>query len=238
MAPAPEGTVDFEIRPGSGRMFDAIAGRYDLLNRLTSLGLDRAWRRHLATAAGPLAPGDRVLDLATGTGDVLEALRRQWPGVRVLGLDPSRAMLARARTRWPGVPLVGGDARHLPFPDGAFAACTMAFGIRNVPDRPAALRELARVTRPGGRVCILELGEPQRGLLAGPAAWYVHRAVPFLGGLLSGASEYRYLAASMAAFPAPEAFRELMAGAGLDAVAARPFLAGTVHLFTGVAGGG
>ncbi len=225
-------------RPGSGAMFDGIAARYDLLNRLISLGLDRGWRRALVEALAPAAPA-RVLDLATGTGDVALALARRFAGARVFGLDPSPRMLAlapakvaragvAARCRW-----LLGDAQRLPFPARSFDGVTIAFGIRNVPDRDAALAEMARVTRPGGVVAVLELSEPRRGLLAPLARLHVHRLVPGLGALLSGSREYAYLARSIAAFPAPEEFAARLEAAGLEAVAARPLTFGTVHLYTG-----
>ncbi|RMF74479.1 MAG: ubiquinone/menaquinone biosynthesis methyltransferase [Acidobacteria bacterium] len=207
-------------------MFDRIAERYDLLNRVISLGLDRRWRR-AAVRALALSPGDVVLDLATGTADMaLEAVRQQ-PGVRVIGLDPSPRMLAvgrdKARGRDLGGAIAFGEAvaERLPLRDGAVDAAMIAFGIRNVPDRDAALRELARVTRPGGRVAILELTEPRRGLLASVARAWTRRAVPAIGATLSGAAEYRYLQRSVAAFPDPVSFGEQMARCGLSPVSIR-----------------
>lgn len=178
---------------GSGAMFDRIARRYDLLNALMSLGLDRLWRRRAARALEPRA-GERFLDVATGTGDLARAILRRAPGAEVVGLDPSRAMLARAAAKLPRATFVPGDARDLPFPDASFDGVSIAFGIRNVPDRPAALAEMARVLRPGGRLVILELNEPTNAL----ARFHVHHVVPLFG------AEYRYLQRSIAAFPPPE----------------------------------
>src|SRR5690606_3642995 len=134
-----------------------------------SLGMDRRWRRALVAAIGPLSEGegDVVLDLATGTADVAIAIAETYPTVRVVGVDPSTEMLAAGQQKLAAladrIELSVGDAQALDFDDDTFAGTTMAFGIRNVPDRPKALRELARVTRPGGKVAILELGEPRRG---------------------------------------------------------------------------
>jgi demethylmenaquinone methyltransferase/2-methoxy-6-polyprenyl-1,4-benzoquinol methylase len=220
-------------------MFDAIAARYDRVNRALSLGMDRRWRRRLVEAVGPLAAGDEVLDVATGTGDVALALLARHPGLRVVGLDPSAAMLARAASKRDAAALAGrllliqGDAAALPFADGRFAACCVAFGVRNMPDRPAALAELVRVTRPGGRVGVLELAEPAPGALGWLARLHVHHVVPRLGALLSSAPEYRYLQRSIAAFPAAPAFEATLRAAGLDQVRSWPLAFGACRLFVG-----
>jgi demethylmenaquinone methyltransferase/2-methoxy-6-polyprenyl-1,4-benzoquinol methylase len=223
---------------GSGAMFDAIAPRYDALNRVMSFGIDRAWRRR-AVEAMKLGPGARALDLATGTGDVaLEILRR--PGVTVEGLDPSPKMLEIAGRKAEAAGVASrfsirtGDAQALPYPDASFDAVSIAFGIRNVPDRDRALAEMRRVTRPGGRIVILELTEP-RGLLGPIARFHVHTLVPRIGAFLSGAREYRYLQESIARFPAPEVFAERMRAAGIASVVARPLTFGAVCLFLGEA---
>jgi demethylmenaquinone methyltransferase / 2-methoxy-6-polyprenyl-1,4-benzoquinol methylase len=217
-------------------MFDAIADRYDLLNRIISLGIDQGWRRQ-TVAAMQLADGGRALDLATGTADLALLIARTHPAVFVEGLDPSVRMLeiGRAKAERAGlgdrVHLEVGIAEALPFPDGSFDAVSIAFGIRNVPDRPLALREMARVTRPGGRIAILELSEPRGGLLGPLARFHVHSVVPFVGGLLSGSSEYRYLQRSIAAFPPPEEFRATMQASGLTVLEARPLTFGVCHLY-------
>ncbi len=224
------------IRPGSGGMFDRIAGRYDLLNRLLSLGLDRGWRRR-AVAALPQTPGARILDLATGTADVALEVLRQNPGATVVGLDPSSKMLdvGAAKVAELGlaerIELRPGRAEDLPFAADSFDGVTIAFGIRNVPHRPRALAEMARVTRAGGRVVILELGEPASGLLAPLARFHVRRLVPRLGAWLSGEREYRYLQTSIADFPTAAEFAGLMAGAGLEVLAVRPLTFGACTLF-------
>jgi demethylmenaquinone methyltransferase/2-methoxy-6-polyprenyl-1,4-benzoquinol methylase len=216
-------------------MFDRIARRYDLLNRLLSLGQDQAWRRQTVRALD-LRPGFRVLDLATGTADLALLVAGAADGVEVIGLDPSSGMLGIGRDKVAArgladrISLRQGDATALPFERHSFDACCIAFGIRNVPDRVRALAEMARVTRPRGRVAILELSEPC-GALAPLARFYVHRVVPALGRLLSGEGEYRYLQESIAAFPAPRAFTELIAASGLDPVACTPLTLGACHLF-------
>lgn len=227
---------DRSVQPGSGRMFDRIARRYDLLNRVLSLGLDQLWRRR-TVAALQLRPGQRVLDLATGTGDLALAMLRACPDASVFGLDPSSAMLAKAREKAPGLALGAGIAEQLPFDDDSFDALAIAFGLRNVPDRERALREMARVTRPGGTIAILELGEP-RGLLLGRLAWFhVHVVVPRIGALLSGAREYRYLEKSIAAFPPPGEVLEMMRRSGIQRAEVHPQSFGVCHLFVGHSGG-
>jgi demethylmenaquinone methyltransferase/2-methoxy-6-polyprenyl-1,4-benzoquinol methylase len=234
-----DGSLVPELHNGSGAMFDRIAARYDLLNRLISFGVDQRWRRKLV-AALELGASPHVLDLATGTGDVALRLAQAYPSARIQGLDPSTQMLARAekkaaerrvkgRTRF-----VVGDAERLPFEDETFDGITMAFGIRNVVNRARALGEMHRVLRPGARVAILELSEP-RG--QGPLAWlarqHVHHLVPWLGSWLSGAAEYRYLQQSIAAFPPPAEFGQLVRGAKLEVVAIRPLTFGACCLYVG-----
>lgn len=227
-----------ESRAGSGQMFDAIADRYDLMNRLISLGLDQSWRRKLvnALAARELT---HVLDLATGTADIALAVARRYPTARVTGVDPSANMLAvgakkvTAQGLADRVTLALGDGQALAFNDDTFDGACISFGIRNVPDRLAGLREMARVTRPGGAVAVLELGEPRRGLLAPFARFHVRHVVPTLGAWLSGSREYAYLAKSIAAFPAPEAFAELMGEAGLVNVTVERLGFDAAHLYVG-----
>lgn len=229
-------------RGGSGAMFDRIAARYDLLNRVMSLGLDRRWRTRLVRALD-LPPDARVLDVASGTADVALRIIALHASARVTGLDPSAAMLAvgadkvRRAGREDAITLVVGDAQALPFADSTFDAACIAFGIRNVPDRLAALREMARVTRPGGRVAVLELGEPGGGALSSLARLHVRHVVPRLGALLSGSREYRYLQESIAAFPPPDAFMQLMRDASLADVRAERLSFGAVHLYVGVSSG-
>ena len=223
-------------RPGSGAMFDAIAHRYDLLNRVLSMGIDQRWRRK-TVAALELPAGAQVLDLATGTGDVALRIAKTHPDAQVTGSDPSENMLAVGRTKVTAagldqrITLVQGDAQKLPFADRTFHGVTIAFGIRNVPDREKALREMGRVCRLGGRIAILELSEPGGGLLGTLARFHVHTVVPTLGALLSGAREYRYLQQSIAAFPPAEQFAAQMRSAGLKVLAVQPLTFGVCHLY-------
>lgn len=226
-----------EPRAGSGAMFDRIAHRYDLLNRVLSLGIDQRWRRRTVRALQLDHSPARVLDLATGTADLALLLARQYAEVHVVGLDPAERMLAvgRAKIRKAGladrVRLLAGDAETLPFADAAFDGVTIAFGIRNVPDRPRALCEMRRVTRPGGRVAVLELSEPGGGIMGRIARFHVHRLVPWIGGVLSGAREYGYLQRSIADFPPAERFAGHMEEAGLEAVRVERLTLGVCHLY-------
>lgn len=221
---------------GSGQMFDRIAARYDAMNRVLSFGLDRGWRRRTVRALA-LGANPRVLDLATGTGDLAIDIARRHPDATVIGLDPSRQMLAIAGAKLARrgladrVALVRGDAQQLPYRDGEMDAATIAFGIRNVPDRPAALREMARVVRPGGRIAILELGEPRAGVLARAARFHTRHVVPRLGALLSGAREYRYLQRSIAAFPPSAEFAQVMQCARLHVLEIAPLTFGVCTLY-------
>lgn len=223
---------------GSGVMFDRIAARYDLLNRLISFGLDRGWRRKLVRALGCSGP-TRVLDVATGTGDVALAIARLLPESAVTGLDPSSGMLAVGRQKVSAaglearVELREGDAQAMPFADGSFDAACISFGIRNVPDRLAGVREMGRVTQPGGRVVVLELGEPDPGILGSAARFHMDWVVPRLGALLTDGDAYRYLRESIAAFPPPEAFTNLMREAGLAAVRYDRLSFGVATLYVG-----
>lgn len=224
---------------GSGAMFDGIASRYDLLNRLNSLGADRRWRRIAAEAleldGGGVAP--RVLDVASGTGDLAIAVARRYPGATVQGVDPSLRMTAVGRHKVERlglghrIRLDEGDAQDLAFADDSFDAVTISFGIRNIPDRDRALREIARVTRPGGRVAVLELGEPPGGLSGVLPRFHIRYVVPLVGSLLAGAEEYRYLERSIRAFPSVAEFVGTMAGAGLAPVATRSLSFGACNLF-------
>lgn len=219
-------------------MFDAIAARYDLLNRVLSLGIDQRWRKATARALA-LKEGARVLDLATGTGDLAVMVSKLEPTSRVTGLDPSAGMLEVGRRKVARlglserIDLVEGDAQALPFESQTFDGVCIAFGIRNVPDRAKALREMARVTRPGGRIAILELSEPKGGILAPIARFHVHTMVPTIGAWISGAHEYRYLQRSIAAFPPSEVFASLMQESGIDIVNVSPLTFGACHLYVG-----
>lgn len=224
------------VRAGSGAMFDNLAARYDLLNRLMSLGVDKRWRRRTVRSL-ELAPGQRVLDLATGTGDLAIDIATRHPGVSVVGVDPSAKMLEVGRAKIERKSLSDRISMHegigedLQFEDKSFDAVTIAFGIRNCTDRAQALREMKRVTRPGGRIGILELGEPRGGLMAPLARFHIHQVIPRLGSWLSGKKEYRYLQESIEAFPPAEEFAGLIAECGLDMIELVPFSFGSCHLY-------
>lgn len=219
-------------------MFDRIAPRYDLLNRLLSFRRDVAWRKALVLA---LPAGDRlrVLDLATGTADVLISLGAARDKIRRgTGLDKSAGMIARARPKIAGasapLDLVRGDACGLGFRDASFDAVTIAFGIRNVPDVPAALREMRRVLRPGGRALILEFSLPANALIRNGYLVYFRHVLPRVGGIVSGdAQAYRYLNESVESFPYGEAFLTLMREAGLRDTKAMPLSFGIATLYAG-----
>jgi demethylmenaquinone methyltransferase/2-methoxy-6-polyprenyl-1,4-benzoquinol methylase len=217
-------------------MFDGLAGRYGLLNLILSLGLDRAWRRATARAAAA-RPGDLVLDLGCGTGDLAAAMARR--GVRVVGVDASAGMLAAARTRnVRGVALVRGSGFRLPFRDASFGAVASAFVLRNLDDLPGAFRELARVTRPGGRLALVDITEPpSRALRIGFDA-YFRVAAPALGAVSGRPDEYRYLVRSVAHLPPVTDLCAELRRAGFARVRARPLTGGVVTLFTGNRAGG
>lgn len=225
-------------REGSGAMFDGIAHRYDLVNRVISLGIDQSWRKKTVRAL-ELKPGARVLDLATGTADLAILIAKLHPHVTLVGVDPSEKMLEVGQKKLENeqlterVELQVGDAQAMKFPDRTFDGVCIAFGIRNVPDRLQGLREMARVTKAGGRVAILELSEPRGGVLGPLARFHVHSVVPAVGALLSGAKEYRYLQKSIAAFPPAPQFEALMVEAGLRVVASTSLTFGVCHLYVG-----
>jgi demethylmenaquinone methyltransferase/2-methoxy-6-polyprenyl-1,4-benzoquinol methylase len=197
-------------------MFDRIAGVYDLMNTAMTAGLHHQWRQRAVDLAA-VGPGDRVLDVATGTGDLAIALAgRVEPGGEVVGSDFSEGMLARARAKAPGLRFEWGDAQALPYGDGEFAAATVGFGARNFADLRAGLSEMARVVRPGGRVVVLEITTPHRPPLSWFYSLWFDRAVPALGRVAGDPDAYSYLPNSVKRFPGPEALAALMADVGLD----------------------
>jgi demethylmenaquinone methyltransferase / 2-methoxy-6-polyprenyl-1,4-benzoquinol methylase len=215
---------------GVRSMFDRIAPVYDAMNRLMTAGLDRRWRRE--TAAAVVRPGDRVLDVCCGTGDLALAAARV--GGRVTGIDFSEPMLERARRKAPGLTWVQGDALALPFEDHSFDAVTIGFGLRNLEDERRGLAELRRVLVPGGRLGVLEITRPQ-GLLEPFYRVWFDGLVPLAGKVLPGGAAYAYLPASVRRFPSPELLAELMLAAGFEGVRFRRFAGGIVALHTGVA---
>jgi demethylmenaquinone methyltransferase/2-methoxy-6-polyprenyl-1,4-benzoquinol methylase len=225
--------AQLDRRPGEvARMFDAVADGYDRMNAVMTFGQERRWR-HVVARELSLRAGDRVLDLAAGTGassvPFLEA------GAKVVACDFSQGMLAVGRREHPELDLVAGDALRLPFRDGAFDAVTISFGLRNVADVDAALRELARVTRTHGRLVVLETSAPLRQPMRAGHRIYVDRLLPRLARLASSDAEaYAYLAESVGAWPAPEPLARRVAGAGWAVVRWRQLMAGAVAMHSGI----
>jgi demethylmenaquinone methyltransferase/2-methoxy-6-polyprenyl-1,4-benzoquinol methylase len=227
-------TVETGRLPAEGvqRMFDRIAPVYDAMNRIMTLGLDQRWRT--ATVRETVRPGEYVLDACCGTGDLAVAARKAG-AADVVGLDFSERMLERARRKAPELKWVQGDVLALPFGDSTFDAAVVAFGVRNVEDLEAGLRELRRVLRPGGRLGILEITTPQGWVAPFYRLWF-DRIVPLLGRLLPGGDAYTYLPASVRRFPGPEALAELLGACGFEAVRFRLFAGGIVALHVAEAG--
>jgi demethylmenaquinone methyltransferase/2-methoxy-6-polyprenyl-1,4-benzoquinol methylase len=223
--------ADLDRRPEQvAGMFDAIAERYDRMNAVMTFGQERRWRRTVLDALAP-AVGDRVLDLAAGTG--ASSLPFAERGARVVACDFSIGMLAVGRRDHPELTFVAGDALHLPFADAAFDAVTISFGLRNVADVPAALAELARVTRRGGRLVVLETSAPLSRPLRAGHDLYVDRVLPRLARLVTGTGDaYAYLAESVGAWPGPHELARTVADAGWTAVGWRQLMFGAVALHT------
>ena len=221
-------------------MFDRIARRYDLMNRLLSLGMDGGWRK-MATKMCQLSPGDRALDIASGTGDLaFEMAKKVGNDGFVVGLDISREMLLlghqksldRAEKR---VDHQEGDAMHLPYGDNTFRAATMAFGGRNVPDLTGAFAEMTRVLKPGGRVVFLELNRPTLWGFRHLFDFYFHKFSPFVGGLISGdRAAYEYLPRSVDNFESVEDIKVCMTRAGLVDVRVKTLMFGVANIHSGV----
>ncbi|MDQ1445245.1 MAG: demethylmenaquinone methyltransferase / 2-methoxy-6-polyprenyl,4-benzoquinol methylase [Acidimicrobiaceae bacterium] len=208
-------------------MFDAIAPRYDLVNRLMTFGLDVRWRRR-AVRALDLPAGSLVLDLAAGTGDLCRDVARA--GLRPVGVDLSFGMLAHART---DAPLLQADALRLPFPDATADGVVSGFALRNFVDLGAFLHEAARVLRPGGRVALLDVAQPSNPILRAGHAVYFGKVVPRIGGLLSDAAAYRYLPQSVAYLPGRDGLLALVRDAGFVDVEHRLLTGGITQLIVG-----
>jgi demethylmenaquinone methyltransferase/2-methoxy-6-polyprenyl-1,4-benzoquinol methylase len=224
-------------------MFDAIAPRYDLLNRLLSAGFDRRWRAR-AIRSLELTGDERLLDLCTGTADVALAARRSAPRARrVIGVDFAAAMLQRGRRKvhdageQGAIALVRADAVRLPLHNGAVDAVTVAFGIRNVEDAETACRELHRVLRIGGRLAILEFAIPTLPIVRHAYLSYFRHVLPMLGRVVSRhTTAYSYLPASVTAFPTPDRFAHVLDDVGFTDVQVRGLTLGIVYLYSAVKG--
>ncbi|MFI2293806.1 demethylmenaquinone methyltransferase [Isoptericola sp. NPDC019571] len=213
-------------------MFDGIAKRYDLVNDLVSLGQDRRWRRAVVDAVAAV-PGERVLDLAAGTGTSSEPFAAD--GALVVPSDFSLGMLAVGKERRPDLSFVAGDATRLPFADAAFDAVTISFGLRNVVDTDAALREMLRVVRPGGRVVICEFSTPTWAPFRTVYMEYLMRALPVVAGAVTrDRGSYDYLAESIRGWPDQAALGRLLLDAGWDRVSYRNLTGGIVALHRAV----
>lgn len=222
------------------KMFGAIAGRYDLLNRLLSFGVDVGWRRALV-ARLPRQGELKILDLASGTGDVAIEIVKRRPGAKVCGADLSLPMLKAGvpkiikRGMAGAISLQAVSAEELPYPENTFDGLTIAFGIRNVARRDVALKEMARVLKPGAKALILDFSLPQNPVIRVLYGFYFHRVLPLLGGLVSGNFEaYRYLPKSVEGFPPREAFKAMMEEAGFKSVAFTDYTLGVATIYEGV----
>lgn len=221
-------------------MFDAIAPRYDLLNRVLSAGIDRRWRAR-AIQSLQLTGRETLLDVCTGTADVALEARSGNAAARVLGVDFAGAMLQLGLRKVVNagetgrITLVRGDAMRLPVPDASVDAVTVAFGIRNVQHPEIACREMARALRPGGRLAILEFGVPRIPGIATLYLWYFRHVLPWIGRMVSGHNAaYSYLPASVGTFPPPAVFMSMLERAGFGDVCADQLSFGIVYLYTGV----
>ena len=208
-------------------MFDRIAPRYDLLNRLLTFRLDVAWRR-AAVHSLELVSGARVLDLACGTGDLCRTLTDD--GYRAIGVDFSAGMLAAAHTE---APLVRADATRLPFPDAALDGLTCGFALRNFVDLAAVLAECARILRPRGRIALVDVNAPTSAPARAVHGLWFRRVVPFVGGVLSDRSAYAYLPASTAYLPPRPDLLRMVGAAGFSDITHRTLGAGAAQLITG-----
>ena len=231
---AAPGTLE---EPQVRAMFDRIAGGYDLMNSVMTAGLHHHWRRRAADLSGA-APGARVLDVATGTGDLaVELATRVAPGGEVVGSDFSQEMLTRARRKAPGLRFEWGNAQALPYETGSFDAATVGFGARNFSDLDLGLAEMARVVRPGGRVVVLEITVPQKPPLATFFRLWFDRVVPLIGRVTGQEEAYGYLPSSVRRFPDPEGLAAAMERAGLTRIRWILTAGGIIALHVGEAQG-
>jgi demethylmenaquinone methyltransferase/2-methoxy-6-polyprenyl-1,4-benzoquinol methylase len=236
MTVKPYATEEGSKREQVELMFDRISPKYDLLNRLCSLGTDQSWRRKVIRGVGK-EPVERLLDVATGTADL--AIMGSMVAKQVTGADISAGMLAHGRTKvekaglQDRIELVQADAADLPFPDASFDAITVAFGVRNFEDLAQGIAGMVRVLRPGGRLFVLEFSRPQRTPFKQVFRFYFHHVMPLIGRLVSRDHDaYSYLPESVDAFPQGKAFEEILGTCGLKEVRSRLLTFGVATLYT------
>ena len=221
-------------------MFDSISSHYDFLNHLLSFGIDRRWRRKTSKLVAKHHPS-MILDVATGTADLAIRLAKDNPSAAITGLDLSEKMLEEGRIKLAKksldqhITLVTGDAMNLPFPDDSFDAVTVAFGVRNFPDREAGLREMARVCRDKGLLMVLEFSHPKNPIIAVPYRWYSKALLPWLDRIVSKhPTAYSYLPSSVAAFPESDDFATMLHAVGLSQPIVNSLSGGIATLYHGI----
>lgn len=210
-------------------MFDNIADRYDFLNGMLSFTLDDGWRKK-AIRLADIEDSHRVLDLACGTGDMILEIKKQHPLCHLFGGDFSINMLHYCKEKIPECPLSAADAHNLPYKDNSFDRITMAFGFRNVTDKPKGLSEFWRIIKPGGKVCILELTKPENPFISFFYKLYFMYILPAVAGLFSSKKAYKYLPESVYQFPSRQAYRQLIQNAGFKNIKFKSLLFGAVTI--------
>jgi demethylmenaquinone methyltransferase/2-methoxy-6-polyprenyl-1,4-benzoquinol methylase len=225
--------------PQDSKLFSEIARRYDLLNHLLSFNIDQTWRKKLVKSAHP-QPGDRMLDVCTGTGDIAIRFARNDRVGQIIGIDLTDQMLRIARHKIRGsrkedsIRLLKGDGLKLPFPDNCFDIVTIGFGLRNLRHHRKGIAEMVRVLRYGGRLVILEFSPPEENLFGKVYDLYLNTVIRAVGGIVSGSADaYRHLSTSIDNFPEPERILELMQAAGLRALYSERLTCGIAYIYRG-----
>jgi demethylmenaquinone methyltransferase/2-methoxy-6-polyprenyl-1,4-benzoquinol methylase len=229
---------DFE----NNKLFGDIARKYDLLNHLLSLNLDRSWRKKLVDSACA-QPGEKILDVCVGTGDIAIRFARNGGPEEIVGIDLSEPMLrvAERKTRngqlHRRIKLLQGDALSLPFADRAFDIATIGFGLRNIRYREQGIREMARILKKGGRLVILEFSPPENRIFGRIYGLYLHTVIRAVGGIVSGSADaYRYLSTSIEGFPSPREIMGIMESEGLSRVTCQRLTGGICYIYRGTKG--